>query len=245
MGVTTLKIPYGDTEIIIEHGRLAKQASGSVLITMGETVVLCTCAGTKHDRPMDFLPLTVEYREKMYAAGRIPGGYFKRESRPGPWEILNARMIDRPMRPLFPKTWRKEIQLICTVLSYDKENDPGVCAMVGAAFAAHLSNTPFDGPVCSCRVGLVDGEYVVNPTVTQRATADLELVVAGTKDAVTMVEGLGQEVSEDAMIDAIIVAHEAMQPVLDAMEDHSLSDGRGPRGHPPSNGASSPSRGRK
>ena len=216
MGVTTLKIPYGNTEIIIEHGRLAKQAA-SVLVSMGDTMVLCTCAGTNYDRPMDFLPLTVEYTEKMYAAGKIPGGYFKREGRPGPWEVLNARMIDRPMRPLFPKTWRKEIQLICTVLSYDKENDPGVCAMVGAAFAAHISSTPFDGPVCSCRVGLVEGEYVVNPTNAQRAVADLELVVAGTKDAVTMVEGLGQEVSETQMIDAIITAHKAMQPVLDAM----------------------------
>ena len=216
MGVTTLKIPYGNTEIIIEHGRLAKQAA-SVLVSMGDTMVLCTCAGTNYDRPMDFLPLTVEYTEKMYAAGKIPGGYFKREGRPGPWEVLNARMIDRPMRPLFPKTWRKEIQLICTVLSYDKENDPGVCAMVGAATAAHLSSTPFDGPVAMCRVALVGDEYVVNPTMTQRATAALELVVAGTKDAVTMVEGLAQEVSEAEMIDAIIVAHEALQPVLDGM----------------------------
>ncbi len=217
MGVITLKVPFGNTEVILETGRLAKQASGSVLVTMGETMVLATCAGSKHDKPMNFLPLTVEYREKMYAAGKIPGGYFKREARPAAWEILNARMIDRPMRPLFPKNWRKEIQLICNVLSYDKENDPGVCAMVGAAAAAHLSSTPFDGPVCSCRVALVGGENVINPTNAQREVAELELVVAGTKDAVTMVEGLAQEVSEGQMIDAIIAAHEAMQPVLDAM----------------------------
>ncbi len=217
MGVTTLKASFGDAEIIIEQGKLAKQAGGSVLVTMGETVVLVTSTGGG-DRGLDFLPLTVEYREKMYAAGKIPGGFFKREARPGSWEILNARIIDRPMRPLFPKTWRSEIQIIANVLSYDKVNDPGICALVGASAATHISEIPFDGPIAGCKVALIDGEYRINPPLAELANAKLELVVAGTKDAVTMVEGMGSEASEDEMIDAITAAHAALQPIIELQD---------------------------
>ena len=214
MGKTTLTVPFGTADISVETGWLAKQASGSVVVTMGETVVLVTVTGNKKPRPgVDFLPLTCEYIEKLYAGGRIPGGYFKREARPGPAEILNCRLIDRPMRPLFPKFWRSEIQIIATVVSFDKVNDPAICAMVGASAATSISPIPFDGPVGACRVALIDGEYVINPPSESIADAKLELIVAATADAVTMVEGEGKEASEEEMIDAIVAAHEAIKPI--------------------------------
>ena len=194
---------------------------------MGETVVLVTVAGGSSPRAgFDFLPLTCEYIEKAYAGGKIPGGYFKRETRPGPAEILNARIIDRPMRPLFPKTWRKEIQIIATVLSYDGENDPAICALVGASAATTISDIPFDGPIAGCRVALIDGEYVINPTFEQIQSAKLELVVAATEDAVTMVEGQGDEASEAEMIDGIIAAHEAIKPIIKLQRDLQKKVGR-------------------
>jgi polyribonucleotide nucleotidyltransferase len=214
MGKTTLTVPFGTENITVETGWLAKQASGSVLVTMGETVVLVTVTGNKSARPgVDFLPLTCEYIEKMYAGGRIPGGYFKREARPGPAEILTCRLIDRPMRPLFPKHLRSEIQIIATVVSFDKVNDPAICAMVGASAATVISPLPFDGPVASCRVALIDGEYVINPSTESLESAKLELIVAATEDAVTMVEGEGKEASETEMIEAIAAAHEAIKPI--------------------------------
>lgn len=220
MGKITLSVPFGNTDMTIETGRLAKLAAGAVLVTMGETVVLVTAAGGSSPRTgFDFLPLTCEYIEKQYAGGKIPGGYFKRETRPGPAEVLNARVIDRPMRPLFPKTWRKEIQLIATVLSFDHENDPAICALVGASCATTISDIPFDGPIGGCRVALVDGEYLINPTFEQTASAKLSLVVAATEDAVTMVEGEGEEASEEEMIDAIIAAHEAIKPIIQLQKD--------------------------
>ncbi|MEE2755790.1 MAG: polyribonucleotide nucleotidyltransferase [Myxococcota bacterium] len=220
MGKLALSIPFGNTDITIETGRLAKLTAGSCLVTMGETVVLITVAGGSSPRAgFDFLPLTCEYIEKQYAGGKIPGGYFKRETRPGPAEVLNARIIDRPMRPLFPKTWRKEIQIIATVLSFDKENDPAICALVGASAATTISDIPFDGPIGGCRVALIDGEYVINPTFEQTADAKLSLIVAATEDAVTMVEGEGKEASEAEMIDAIIAAHEAIKPIIKLQKD--------------------------
>jgi polyribonucleotide nucleotidyltransferase len=220
MGKITLSVPFGNTDMTIETGRLAKLTAGAVLVTMGETVVLVTAAGGSSPRTgFDFLPLTCEYIEKQYAGGKIPGGYFKRETRPGPAEVLNARVIDRPMRPFFPKTWRKEIQLIATVLSFDHENDPAICALVGASCATTISDIPFDGPNGGCRVALVDGEYLINPTFEQTASAKLSLVVAATEDAVTMVEGEGEEASEEEMIDAIIAAHEAIKPIIQLQKD--------------------------
>ncbi|MCB9538376.1 MAG: polyribonucleotide nucleotidyltransferase [Myxococcales bacterium] len=208
--------PFGDTEITIETGRLAKQAGGAVLVTMGETVVLVTCTGSSSARPgVSFLPLTCDYVEKGYAAGKIPGGYFKREGRLATWEVLTSRLMDRPMRPLFPKNWRKEIQLIATVVSFDKQNDPAICAMVGASAATALSDIPFAGPIAGCKVAMIDGEYVINPTFAQLGDADLELIVAATGDAVTMVEGEAKEASEEDVIDAIIAAHEAIKPIIE------------------------------
>lgn len=220
MARTTKTVQFGTTDITIETGHLAKQASGSVIVTMGETVVLVTCVGNSSPRPgVDFLPLTCEFLAKKYAAGRIPGGYFKREGRPGPSEILRARLMDRPMRPLFPKNWRAEIQLIATVLSFDKVNDPGICAMVGASAATVISDVPFDGPMGACRVALIDGEYVINPSYEQTEGAKLDLIVAATKDAVTMVEGEGDEASEEEMINAIIAAHKAIKPIIKLQKD--------------------------
>ncbi|MGB0647452.1 MAG: polyribonucleotide nucleotidyltransferase, partial [Bradymonadia bacterium] len=227
MGKTTLTVPFGTEKITVETGWLAKQASGSVLVTMGETVVLVTVTGNKSARPgVDFLPLTCEYIEKMYAGGRIPGGYFKREARPGPAEILNCRLIDRPMRPLFPKHWRSEIQIIATVVSFDKVNDPAICAMVGASAATVISPIPFDGPVAACRVALIDGEYVINPSSESIENAKLELIVAATEDAVTMVEGEGKEASETEMIEAIVAAHEAIKPICKMQRDLSKKAGK-------------------
>ena len=215
----TLTTKYGEQDITLETGMMARQAGGAVKVTMGETVVLVTCTGADFVKPgTSFLPLTCDYIEKMYAAGRIPGGYFKREGRLAPWEILVARMIDRPNRPLFPKNWRSEIQIIATVLSTDKENDPAICAMVGASAATHISNVPFDGPSAGCRVAKINGELVINPALSSLESASLELVVAGTKDAVVMVEGEAKEASEAEMIEAIDAAHKAMQPVLKIQE---------------------------
>jgi len=212
---TTLKAAFGQAELTIETGELARQAGGAVMVTMGETVVLVTTVGAKGGRPgIDFLPLTCEYIEKQYAAGRIPGGYFKRESRPGPWEILNARLMDRPLRPLFPKNWRAEIQVIATVLSFDKANDPAICAMVGASAATAISDVPFAGPAAACRVCLIDGQYVINPPFAAHERARLNLVVAATQDAVLMVEGEGKEANEAEMVEAIVAAHEAIKPII-------------------------------
>ena len=215
MGAIDMKERFGASEIHIETGKVATQAGGSVMVTMGETVVLVTSTGSSSARPgTNFLPLTCEFIEKKYAAGKIPGGYFKRETRPGPEEILNARLIDRPMRPLFPKTWRTDIQIIATVLSFDQENDPAICAIVGASTATCLSPIPFDGPMAACRVALIDGEYFINPTYEEQANAKLNLIVAATADAVTMVEGEGQEANEDEMLDAILAAHDAIKPII-------------------------------
>jgi polyribonucleotide nucleotidyltransferase len=219
MGALDMTVPFGTNDIKIETGKVATQANGSVVVTMGETVVLVTVTGSTSGRPgINFLPLTCEFIEKKYAAGKIPGGYFKRETRPGPAEILNARLIDRPMRPLFPKTWRAEIQIIATVLSFDQENDPAICAIVGASTATCLSSLPFDGPMAACRVALVDGEYLINPTRSQQEGAKLNLIVAATGDAVTMVEGEGEEASEDEMLDGILAGHKAIKPIIKMQE---------------------------
>jgi len=214
-----MKARFGETDVTIETGKVATLVSGAVTVTMGETIVLVTCAGASSMRPgTNFLPLTCEYIEKKYAAGKIPGGYFKRETRPGPSEILVARLMDRPMRPLFPKTWRKDIQLIATVMSFDGEHDPAIAAMLGASAATCLSELPFDGPMAGCRVALVDGEYLINPTTSQQEGAKLNLIVAATKHAVTMVEGEGAEASEEEMLDAILVAHDAIKPMITLQE---------------------------
>jgi polyribonucleotide nucleotidyltransferase len=212
----------------IETGRIAKQASGSVVVTLGETVVLVTVVGTDQVRQgVDFLPLTVEYQEMSYAGGRIPGNYFRRDiGRPGEIETLTARLIDRPLRPLFPDNYYYEIQVIATVLSTDKENEADVLALLGASAALEISDIPFNGPIAAVRVGRIDGAFVANPTRSEQETSDINLIVAGNRSAVVMVEGGGDFASESDMIDAIFYAHEALQPMLDMQEEMKRDVGK-------------------
>ncbi len=209
-------IDWEGRDLTLETGRIARQAQGSVLATYGETSVLAAVTFAKEPKPgMDFFPLTVNYTEKYYAAGRIPGGFFKREGRPTEKDTLTSRLIDRPIRPLFAKGFKNEVQVILTVLSHDQENDPDVLAMVAASAALTLSGVPFMGPIAGARVALIDGEYVVNPTIDEMEETELDLLVAGTKDAVMMVESEAKELSEDDMLGAVMAGHDAMQPVID------------------------------
>lgn len=207
----------GGKTLTIQSGKVAKQASGSVLVQYGETIVLVAAVSAHEERPgVSFLPLSVEYQEKIYAAGRIPGNYFRREiGRPSEKETLTARLIDRPIRPLFPKDYSYETQVIATVLSMDQENDPDVLAMIGASAALVISDIPFAGPIASVRVGRIDGEFKINPTVQEYAESDLNIIVAGSKTGVVMVEGGGKIVSESDMLEAIFFGHEAIKPLID------------------------------
>ena len=209
----------GGKELSIETGKMAKQADGAIIIRYGDSVVLCTAVAAKSVREgLDFLPLTCEFTEKNYAGGKIPGGYFKREGRPTEAEILTSRLIDRPSRPLFPKGWRFDTQIIAMSLSFDKENPTDVLAMTAASAALHTSNIPWAGPFAGVRVGRIEGQFVVNPTFAQRDASDLDLVVAASRDAIVMVEGGADQVSEDVLVDALMFAHQAVQPVLDLIE---------------------------
>src|SRR6476646_7402208 len=214
----TVEIEWGGKTLKLETGRIARQADGAVLATMGETVVLCAVTAAKSVKPgQDFFPLTVHYQEKFSAAGRITGGFFKRERGATEKETLTSRLIDRPVRPLFPEGFYNEILVIAQVLSYDGENEPDVLAMVAASAALTLSGVPFMGPIASARVGYQDGEYILNPTQTQIAEGELDLVVAGTRDAVMMVESEAKELSEDVMLGAVMFAHSSIQPVIAAI----------------------------
>jgi polyribonucleotide nucleotidyltransferase len=211
-------IQWGGRPLTLETGRIARQADGAVVATYGETSVLCTVvAAKKADPGRDFFPLTVNYQEKTYAAGKIPGGFFKREGRPSEKETLTSRLIDRPIRPLFPAGFRNDTQVICTVLSHDMENDPDVVAMVGASAALTLSGIPFFGPIAGARVGYKDGDYILNPTTAELTDSALDLVVAGTADAVLMVESEADELAEDVMLNAVMFGHREMQPVVGAI----------------------------
>ncbi|MGD2151382.1 MAG: polyribonucleotide nucleotidyltransferase [Desulfobacterales bacterium] len=213
---TLLKTEIGGKTLSIETGKIAKQASGSVVVQYGDTIVLVAVVSSQEERPSDFLPLTVEYQEKGYAAGRIPGNYFRREiGRPSEKETLTARLIDRPIRPLFPKEYRCETQVIATVLSMDQENDPDILAMIGASAALEISDIPFAGPIACVRVGRINGQLKVNPTVDEYENMDINIIVAGSKTGVVMVEGCGNMVSEFDMLEAIFFGHNAMQPLLD------------------------------
>jgi len=214
------EMEWGGRPLSLETGHIARQADGAVVVTYGSTVVLCTAVAEKTPRPgLDFLPLTVNYQEKTFAAGKIPGGFFKREGRPTEKETLTSRLIDRPIRPLFAAGFHNETQIIATVLSHDLENDPDVVAMVGASAALTLSGAPFMGPIGAARVGFVNGEYVLNPTPAQLAESKLDLVVAGTSDAVLMVESEAHELSEEVMLGAVMFGHRGYQPVIDAIID--------------------------
>ncbi|MBX7249844.1 MAG: polyribonucleotide nucleotidyltransferase [Caulobacteraceae bacterium] len=211
-------IDWAGRPLTLETGRIARQADGAVLATYGETVVLATAVFAKQPKAgVDFFPLTVNYQEKTFAAGKIPGGYFKREGRPSEKETLVSRLIDRPIRPLFVKGFKHETQVVVTVLQHDMENDPDVVGMVAASAALTLSGVPFMGPIGAARVGIVDGEYVLNPTLDQMPESTLDLVVAGTEDALMMVESEAHELSEEKMLGALMFAHRGMQPVIDAI----------------------------
>jgi len=210
------EIEWGGRTLSIETGRIARQADGAVLVSYGESSVLCTAVGqTKPKEGIDFFPLTVHYQEKTYAAGKIPGGFFKREGRPTEKEVLTSRLIDRPIRPLFHKSYRNETQVICTTVSHDLENDPDIAALIGASGALTISGLPFLGPIGAARVGYIDGEYVLNPTADQLAESQLDLIVAGTAEGVLMVESEAHELSEEIMLGAVMFGHEAYQQVID------------------------------
>ena len=200
----------------IQSGKVAKQASGSVVVQYGDTIVLVTVVSANEEKPSNFLPLSVEYQEKIYAAGRIPGNYFRREiGRPSEKETLTARLIDRPIRPLFPKNYRYETQVIATVLSMDRENDPDTLAMLGASAALTISDIPFAGPIASVRVGRIDGQLKINPSISEWDRSDINIIVAGSKTGVVMVEGGGNLVSEEDMLEAIFFGHRSLQPLID------------------------------
>jgi polyribonucleotide nucleotidyltransferase len=221
------EIEFHGRPLSIEVGRLAKQASGAALVQYGETVVLATAVATTSTRPgIDFFPLTVDYVEKTFAAGKIPGGFFKREGRPSEKEVLTSRLIDRPIRPLFPENFRCETQVIVTVLSADRDNDPDMVALIGASAALHVSDIPFHGPIAAVRMGLLDGQLVVNPTLERMEESDLSLVVAGTQDGIVMVEGAAQVVSEDLLLEALYTAHAAMQPAIAMQEELRAAVGK-------------------
>ncbi len=214
--ITRKECMWAGKRLALETGRLARQADGAVLASLGETVVLCTAVAARTVRPgQDFFPLTVNYQEKAFAAGKIPGGFFRREGRPSEKEILVSRLIDRPIRPLFPDGFKNETQIICTVLAHDGEIDPDIVAMIGASAALTLSGIPFLGPIGAAKVGLIDDQLVLNPTIEQVKRSRLELVVAGTRDAVMMVESEAHELSEEQMLEAVMFGHRGFQPAID------------------------------
>ena len=218
--------------LTIETGELAKQASGSALVRYGDTVVLVTATASKEAKDIDFFPLTVDYEEKKYSVGRIPGGFIKREAKPPESAVLHSRLIDRPIRPLFDKGCRNEVHVVATVLSVEQDNAPEICGMIGASAALALSDIPWAGPIAGVRIGRVNGEFVINPTVAQLAETDLNVVVAGTKDAILMVEGGAQEVAEDVLLEAIMRAHEEIKTIVAFQEDMVAKAGKEKREFP-------------
>src|SRR6201746_639931 len=228
--IHSVEIDWGGRPLKLETGKIARQADGAVLATYGDTTVLATVVSMKEPKPgLDFFPLTVNYQERTYAAGRTPGGYFKREGRPTEKETLVSRLIDRPIRPLFVDGWRNETQVVVTVLSHDMENDPDVLAVVAASAALTLSGAPFKGPIGAARVGFVNDEYVLNPTLDEMVETQLDLVVAGTADAVLMVESEAKELNEDIMLGAVMFGHRHFQPVVNAIIELAEKAAKEPR----------------
>ena len=230
---------YGDQEVTLETGAVARQADGAVVVSVGGTVVLVTAVGRKTADPgRDFFPLTVNYQEKTFAAGKIPGGFFKREGRPTEKETLTSRLIDRPIRPLFPKGFKNEVQVIATVISLDTDINADIPGLIGASAALALSGMPFAGPIGAARVGYVDGDYVLNPRVSQLAESKLDLIVAGTENAVLMVESEANCLPEDVMLGAVVYGHEQMQTAIAAINELAAEAGkpswdwRGPEENP-------------
>src|SRR6187402_607531 len=222
------ELDWGGRKLVLETGKIARQADGAVMISYGETIVLCTAVGVKTAKPgQDFFPLTVNYQEKAFAAGKIPGGFFKREGRPSEKEVLTSRLIDRPIRPLFHESFRNETLVVITTLAHDMENDPDILAMVATSAALTISGIPFMGPIGAARVGYLDGKFVINPTLEQTETSTLDLVVAGTTEGVLMVESEAKELPEDVMLAAVMEGHRAFQPVIEAiiqLAEHAAKD---------------------
>ena len=211
---------YGSNTVTIETGEIARQAGGAVIVNVDDTVVLATVVGAKNAKPgQDFFPLTVDYVEKFYAAGRIPGGFFKREGRPSERETLISRLIDRPIRPLFPDGFYNEVQVVITLMSSNPEVDSDIPAMIGASAALAISGIPFHGPLGAARVGYIDGQFVLNPAVSKMPSSKLDLVVAGTEAAVLMVESEAHELSEEVMLGAVVFGHDQMQTVINAIHE--------------------------
>jgi polyribonucleotide nucleotidyltransferase len=222
-------VKFGDNTLTIETGEIGRQADGAVMVSYGDTVVFVTAVGNKNAREgQDFFPLTVDYQEKNYAAGKIPGGFFKREGRPSEKETLTCRLIDRPLRPLFPKNFYNEIQIVATVMSSDSEIDSDIPAIIGASAALAISGIPFYGPVGASRVGYIDDKYIVNPTKTQLEKSKLDLVVAGSDAAVLMVESEAKELPEKVMLDAVLEGHKAMQPVIEMINQFAKEAAKDP-----------------
>jgi polyribonucleotide nucleotidyltransferase len=227
MQIGTMKINFGKNELLLETGKVAKQANGSVVVQYGGTVILVTACMAKEPREgRDFFPLTVEYQEKTYAAGRIPGGFFKREGRPSESEILTARLIDRPIRPLFPKGLFNDVQIVAMVLSSDGENDPDIFAVIGASAALSISDIPFNGPLACCRVAYIDKQYVLNPTYAELEKAELEVVLAANSNGVMMLESKAKEVSEEVYIEAVRFANESIQSILRLQDEFKSKFGK-------------------
>ena len=227
------EMELGGTTLVLETGKVARQADGAVMVSLGETKVLCTAVAAHSPKPgQDFFPLTVNYQEKAFAAGKIPGGFFKREGRPSENETLVCRLIDRPIRPLFPKSFKCETQVICTVLAHDMENNPDIAALIGASAALTLSGVPFFGPIAAARIGWIDGAYVLNPTVDQMEASELDMVMAGTHEGVLMVESEAKELSEAIMLGAVNFGHDNIKPVIDAIIDLAESCAKEPRDLP-------------
>ncbi len=228
MQAITKTFEFGGQQVTLETGRIARQATGAVLVTMGEIQVLCTVVGAKEAKDgQDFFPLSVHYIEKTYSVGKIPGGFFKREARPSEKETLTSRLIDRPIRPLFPKGFMNEVQVVCTVMSADKSNDPDIAAMIGTSAALSISGIPFMGPIGGARVGFTEEDgYILNPTYEQLEVSELDMVVAGTSDAVLMVESEAQELTEDEMLGAVLFAHTEMQGVINAINELKAEAGK-------------------
>ncbi|HQA48090.1 MAG TPA: polyribonucleotide nucleotidyltransferase, partial [Bacillota bacterium] len=216
----TFSMQLAGRDLVIETGKMAGQANGAVLVRYGDTAVLVTATASEKPREgVDFFPLSCDYEEKLYSVGKIPGGFIKREGRPTEKAILTSRLIDRPIRPLFPKGLRNDVQVIATVLSVDRNNSPEIAAMIGSSAALSISSIPFDGPTGSVEVGLVDGQFILNPDIEQKERSDLSLIVSGTKDAVMMVEAGANEVPEETMLEAIMYGHEEVKRIVAFIED--------------------------
>src|SRR5215472_11182744 len=225
---------WGGRPLVLETGKLARQADGAVVATYGDTTVLCTAVAVKTAKAgQDFFPLTVNYQEKTFAAGKIPGGFFKREGRPSEKETLVSRLIDRPIRPLFAPGFVNETQVVCTVLAHDFENDPDIVSMIGASAALTISGIPFLGPIGGARVGYIDGNYILNPKLNELSRSELDLVVAGTSEGVLMVESEAKELSEEVMLGAVTFGHREFQPVIQAIIELAETCAREPWTMPP------------